>query len=168
MIVRTRNVALAGLVVLVALFGGLQAASGEDDDGFSARLTGYEEIPTLSVAGTGRFSATLHDGSLSYTLSYRNLTGPAMAAHIHLGRPWVAGGVIAFLCGGGGQDPCPGAGGTVTGTIEAADVIGPTDQGISPGEFRELVRAMRRGATYANVHTEAYPTGEIRGQIRGG
>jgi hypothetical protein len=166
MTVRKRNVAAAGLVLTLVLVGGLQAASGNDDPTFRARLSGYEEIPTLSVAGTGSFSAELHDGSLSFTLRYANLTGPASAAHIHLGRPWVAGGVIAFLCGGGSQDPCPGAAGVVSGTIEAADVIGPADQGIAPGEFRELVRAMRRGAAYVNVHTDAFPTGEIRGQIR--
>jgi hypothetical protein len=50
--------------------------------------------------------------------------------------------------------------------VRAADVIGPQDQGIGPGEFRELIRAMRAGATYANVHTVKYPGGEIRGQIR--
>jgi hypothetical protein len=50
-------------------------------------------------------------------------------------------------------------------------VIGPSGQGIDPGEFNELVRAMRAGVTYANVHTEKHGTGEIRGQIgrqRGG
>ena len=53
----------------------------------------------------------------------------------------------------------------MTGTIAAADVIGPAAQGIAPGEFRELVRAMRAGATYANVHSTTFPAGEIRGQI---
>ena len=32
----------------------------------------------------------------------------------------------------------------------------------------ELIRAMRAGATYANVHTERFGGGEIRGQIRSG
>jgi hypothetical protein len=45
-------------------------------------------------------------------------------------------------------------------------VIGPTGQGIAPGEFAELVRAIRAGATYANVHTDKHPTGEIRGHIQ--
>jgi hypothetical protein len=55
----------------------------------------------------------------------------------------------------------------VSGTITSADVIGPAGQGIAPGEFDELVRALREGATYANVHTTLYPGGEIRGQIDG-
>jgi len=45
-------------------------------------------------------------------------------------------------------------------------VIGPTDKGIAAGEFAELIRAMRNGATYANVHSELYPSGEVRGNIR--
>jgi hypothetical protein len=47
-----------------------------------------------------------------------------------------------------------------------ADVVGPTGQGIAPGEFAELVRAMRNGATYVNVHSTMFPKGEIRGNIR--
>ena len=56
----------------------------------------------------------------------------------------------------------------VTGVITPADIIGPTTQGIEPGSFDEAVRAIRAGATYANVHSTRWPQGEIRGQIRGG
>lgn len=58
----------------------------------------------------------------------------AGAAHIHLGARATTGGVSAFLCGGG-KPSCPPTGGTVTGTITRADVIGPASQGIEPGEF---------------------------------
>ena len=82
-------------------------------------------------------------------------------------------GVIVFLCdntGGGpaGTQPCPDPPATVTGTLRPADVIGPAAQGIAPGEFGELVRAIRAGATYANVHTEKYEGGEIRAQLERG
>jgi hypothetical protein len=55
---------------------------------------------------------------------------------------------------------------TVAGTVRAADVVGPTAQGIEPGEFAELVAAVRAGVTYVNVHSTKYPGGEIRAQLR--
>src|SRR6267143_1446342 len=39
-------------------------------------------------------------------------------------------------------------------------------QAIAPGEFAEVVRAIRNGAVYANVHSTLRPGGEIRGQLR--
>ena len=53
----------------------------------------------------------------------------------------------------------------MSGTIEPTDVIGPAAQGIDPGEYAELLRAIRAGATYANVHSTKYPGGEIRAQL---
>lgn len=136
---------------------------------FTARLNGFEETPSISTTGRGSFAATLTSSTtLSYRLSYTTemTSGGALAAHIHLGQRSVAGGVSAFLCGGGDKPACPSPGGTVSGTIDPADVIGPNGQGIEPGAFGELVRAMRAGFTYANVHTNRFPAGEIRGQIR--
>jgi hypothetical protein len=43
--------------------------------------------------------------------------------------------------------------------------VGPAGQGIAAGEFDELVRAIKAGVTYANVHSEMFPGGEIRGQL---
>jgi len=53
----------------------------------------------------------------------------------------------------------------VSGTVVAADVIGPVGQGIAAMELDEILKAMRSGVAYANVHTNNHPTGEIRGQI---
>ena len=33
------------------------------------------------------------------------------------------------------------------------------------GDFDALVRAIRTGEAYANMHTATFPSGEIRGQI---
>ena len=75
--------------------------------------------------------------------------------------------MAVFLCGGGGKPACPAApSGSVTGTIVAADVVGPAGQGIAATEFAEVVRAIRHGATYANVHTPTFGNGEIRGNIK--
>jgi hypothetical protein len=59
--------------------------------------------------------------------------------------------------------------GTVSGTVTAANVVGPNGQGITPGaDFAKVVQAMREGAAYANVHSTRSPGGEIRGPIRAG
>jgi hypothetical protein len=139
---------------------------GDSDQEFRASLSGYLEVPSISTTARGSFRAEVNGSAIHYRLSFRDLSTPPLFAHIHFARPDVNGGVAAFLCGGGGKPACPAAGGTVTGTILAADVIGPTDKGIAAGEFAELIRAMRNGATYANVHSELYPSGEIRGNIR--
>ena len=159
-------------IVAIASVVATTAVAGADRGGgdFDARLSGYEETPaTISTTGSGRFEADVDRSSqtMDYELSYSGIEGGTVtAAHIHFGRRATSGGVSAFLCGGGDKPPCPQSG-TVEGTIDAADIIGPTAQGIEPGAFEELVRAMRVGATYANVHRSKWPGGEIRGQIEG-
>ena len=161
-------IALSVSAVALALVAtGASLAFGDnDDDEFEARLAGFREVPAVSTVASGRFKAELDEGDqvIEFRLSYRNLEAPVLFAHIHLGQKDVNGGVSAFLCGGGSKPACPQEG-TVTGTIVPADVIGPSGQGIAAGEFAELVRAMRAGVTYANVHSEKFPGGEIRGQI---
>lgn len=129
-----------------------------------ASLNGYLEVPSISTTGRGTFTATLRSTSISYRLRFSGLGSDAMAAHIHFARPDVNGAVVAFLCGGGDKPACPAAGGTVTGVIDAADVMAG-DRGIAAGEIAELIRAIKAGATYVNVHSMVYPGGEIRGNI---
>jgi hypothetical protein len=154
-------IAGAGLVLAVLA----PVVAGDGGTKWEASLNGYLETPSVSTAGSGTFRAKIHGETIDFTLRYRNLTGSPLFAHIHFGRPDVAGGVIVFLCGGGGRPACP-ASGTVTGTIVPTNVGGPVAQGIAANEFAELVRAIRNGATYVNVHTPLFPTGEIRGNIR--
>jgi hypothetical protein len=76
-----------------------------------------------------------------------------------------------FLCSNldgapAGTPACPRRRGSVSGVITRADVIGPGAQGLAAGHFNELVRAIGAGATYVNVHTDRFPSGEIRGPIR--
>ncbi len=169
---------LAAAVAVLGVAGIGTAAIAHDNSRFDAGLTGYEEVPTLSTSGTGTFNAWINRGKdeIRYTLSYAGpfdanpAGGTVTQAHIHLGARAFSGGIIAFLCtnlgnGPAGTPACPAAPATVTGTITPASVVGPAAQGIAPGEFAELVRALRAGAAYANVHTTTFPAGEIRGQI---
>jgi hypothetical protein len=156
---------VAGVAVLVA---STAFAHGDNGKGGKARLNGYQETPmSLSTTGHGSFRAKVRSDGIHYTLRYEDLESNASAAHIHLGQRATSGGVIAFLCGGGDKPACPAREGEVTGVIDAADVIGPAAQGIQPGAgaLSEVIRALRHGAVYANVHTATYGGGEIRGQI---
>jgi hypothetical protein len=159
-----RFLGVGGLSVALAA-GGAPARAAEI---FTADLLGGEETPAISTQGRGFFVGVLNDAgtTLAFTLLYFGLEGGAAAvAHIHLGQKDLAGGISAFLCGGGGKPACPADGVPVVGTVMAADVVGPANQGITAGQFAELVRALRNGNTYANVHTPTFQAGEIRGQI---
>jgi CHRD domain-containing protein len=163
------TVAIAALLALAGSFAVAMAKDDDDDEGFSAQLKGFREVPAVSTAASGRFEADIDEaaGTITYTLQYSGLEGTVSAAHIHLGQKGVAGAVIAFLCGGGGKPACPGPNsGTVTGTITAANIgAGAEAQGITTGEFAETVRAIEAGVVYANVHSSKFPGGEIRGQL---
>jgi CHRD domain len=162
------------VLVLAVLSAGLlvtslAGASGSGKQNIKANLTGFQEVPAVSSFGSGTFTAVIDDAqTITYELSFGGLNSPTLFAHIHLGQRGANGGVSAFLCGGGDKPACPtgGATDTVSGVIDAADVIGPAGQGIAAGEFDELVRAIRAGVTYANVHSMTQPGGEIRGQIK--
>ena len=156
----------AALAIALVVTGSALAAGGNKTMLKADPLTGYQEGAGVSTIASGSFEATIDEdaSTIDYTLSYSGLEAPVLFAHIHFGNRFTSGGVSAFLCGGGSKPACPQQG-TVTGTVTAADVIGPTGQGIEPGAFAELVRAMRAGVTYTNVHSTKFPAGEIRGQI---
>jgi hypothetical protein len=158
---------LLGLTLLTVLAASAAFAHGDKGrDGGKATLDGYQETPlSLSTTGHGSFRASVHSDGIHYTLRYKGLEADASAAHIHLGQRATSGGVIAFLCGGGDKPACPAREGKVEGVIDAADVTGPAAQGIEAGALKEVIRALRHGAVYANVHTAKYTGGEIRGQV---
>jgi len=155
-------------LILSAIAGTRLLAAPALSGTVKATLTGFEEVPTLSVAGTGEFTGRLSDSGIEYELSYANPESPVAAAHIHIGARGTNGGVVAFLCGGGGKPPCPAAPARVTGTITASNIVAAADQGIAANELAEVLRAIANDATYVNVHTTGRPAGEIRGQISRG
>jgi len=167
-----------GLAVIVAgpvlAYAQGQGLTQGNDSRIQAQLTGYEENLTLSTTGNGSFTAVItRDNEIVYELKYADLETDITQSHIHFGKPGINGGIAAWLCGTTalpgptGTPPCTvGREGTVTGTITAASVIGPAGQGIAPGEFDELIAAIRAHATYANVHTTGRAGGEIRGIVR--
>lgn len=135
------------------------------------RINGYQEVPTRFSPAFGEFRAIVSadGGTIDYRLTYSGFPTPVREAHIHLGARGVNGGVMVFLCSNTGNAPpntpsCPGTEGIVTGTLTAASVVGPVEQGIAPGELHKVLAAMRVRAGYVNIHTEQVPAGEIRDQ----
>jgi hypothetical protein len=158
------------ILLLIALVGGAALVWADSDDrggnSFFTRLEGFQEVPAISSTGSGELRLRIGEDTIEYVLTYQDLEGTTTtASHVHLGQKSVNGGVMFFLCGGGGRPACTATSGTFTGTVTATDIIGPTAQGLAPMEFAEAVRAIRAGEGYVNVHTDKHPGGEIRGQI---
>ena len=174
--VRRRKLYVLGAMAVLALGAAAYAVAGNPNSGpvipqtrsFHADLNGFQENVSVSTQAFGSFDATLvDDETLHFVFTYEGLEGGnSLFAHVHFGSRDNNGGVSFFFCGGSTKpDPCPNGSGTVEGDVTAADIIGPTGQGIEPGSFAEIIRAMRAGTAYANIHTQRWPGGEIRGQI---
>jgi len=161
------------VLMVCAVLGLTVSAASADETGtnLSARLVGFSETPAVLSNGTGTFTATVNDdSSLTYTLTFSGLTNVTQS-HLHFGQRNVAGGVFLFLCTNLGNGPantpaCPTSAGTVTRTVTAADIVGGAGaQGLAAGDFAGALRVIRAGFAYANIHTQAHPGGEIRGQV---
>ena len=177
---RLATVTVALGVVASGALATTVATAGDDSFRIKSRLSGFQEDPrAVSTSGWGEITLNVDRDSnkITYRLKYAALDGDVLQAHIHFGGRAQSGGISAFLCsnvgGPAGTPACPAPSGVVKGTINADDVIGPagnganggTGQGIEPGEFDELVDAIRAQTTYANVHSSSYPGGEIRSQL---
>jgi CHRD domain len=180
---RKRTVLTAAVVAALGVALGLASLAVADsgDRNFDANhLAGKFEVPLVSTNASGSLEARLQDTTpqtISYRLTFQNLEGNVTQAHIHFGQRFTNGGIFIWLCGTAsnpgpaGTPSCnqPGPNsGTVTGTIDAGDIVAPANQGIPAGAFDEAVDALRSGNTYANVHSSIALPGEIRAQIPGG
>lgn len=163
---------LAALSALVLGLSFVQAQDWDRKDSLKAELSSFNQVPSVLATGHGNFEAEINDdGTISYSLTYSRMSSQVVQAHIHFGASLTNGGVAVLLCGGV-KPACP-ASGTVTGTITAADVsVLPVTngdsvipQGIQPGDLARLIKAIRHGDTYMNVHTTNFPSGEIRGAV---
>jgi hypothetical protein len=152
---------------------------------------GYQVVPTQNSPGTANFRAKVDRDAqtIAYDLSWQNLKGDILQSHIHFGRRATNGDIVVFLCTNLGNTPpsatpaplCfdPNKGddprnGMVHNVIHAGDIVALAFGGILPGQqllpfsaFDELANAIDAGAAYVVVHTQAQPSGELRGQIPG-
>ncbi len=144
-----------------------------------ARGGGFNQVPSVSSQGRAKFKARINAErtEVDYVLSYDRAEGNVFMAHIHFGQHFANGGISVWFCG----DPaspifppppnisvplCEPKAGVLEGVFTADDLLGPGGQGIAPGEFEEFLRAMEKGVTYVNIHSDKHIPGEIRAQIR--
>jgi hypothetical protein len=140
-----RKLAPLGAIAVVALVMTTVALAAPKGMGWSAKLDAMQEVPAQAVHaanGKGTFHGTLHGNKLKWTLSFSGLSGPATAAHIHVGAMGKAGNVVVALCA-----PCK-AMSHGTATLSKA-----------------VMKDASKHKLYVNVHTAKNPAGEIRGQI---
>jgi CHRD domain len=133
---------LAGAVVASA------AESKKEEYTLSGTLRPNVEVPKAKGASgaSGTFTGKLETGArpeVTWRLTFKGLTGPAMAAHIHVGKPGKAGPVAQLLCA-----PCK------------SPVVGKAHI------TKALAAKIEAGGTYVNVHTAKNAAGEIRTQVK--
>jgi hypothetical protein len=137
-----KSAAALSMVALLAAAGVARA----DIVHFAATLTGKDEVPPNSSAGTGQVTAELEttERALAYRATYQGLSGPATMAHFH--GPAAPGSNAPPVVVVGDQAKLP-IGGSVR---------------LTEQEMDDLLA----GKWYFNVHTAANPGGEIRGQLK--
>ena len=134
-----RKLVLPMLAIGVLVVAGIAYAASPIMVG--TKLNAMADHATASH-GKGNFTGDITGHKVKFTLSFSGLTGPAVAAHIHMGARGKEGPVIVPLCG-----PCKSA---VTKTVSIS---------------ASAIAAIKKGDAYVNVHTAKYPNGEIRGQL---
>jgi hypothetical protein len=154
-----RKVQIFIFIVLVSALTVSLAFAAEGT--FKANLSGYDSVPAVKTKAKGYAEFKLSKGgkALNYKLvSYINNVN---AAHIHKGKKGENGPVVAGLFAG------PKKEGIFNGTLSEGVITEKELMGELEGKSLDaLVQLIKSGDLFVNVHTTAYPDGEIRGQIK--
>lgn len=160
---------LSALALLT--LAGCGAGAGDSDgtgpapERFTATLSGAGVVPATASTTTGSitFSSVPGDSILTYSLSVSNMTGVTQA-QLHSGAAGANGPILAWLLpvnGNAAQAPSV----ALDGVISLGD-IAPAWIRTNPRLTMDSVKAlMIAGRAYVDVHSSAFPNGELRGQI---
>lgn len=149
---------------LLALAGAAIAEMDQATRNFRAHLSGADAGATTRAQGQALFQLSADGQTLHYRLNIANLQNLTMA-HIHLAPVGQDGPVVVWLYPSAPPPqliPERFSGVLSAGAITAANLVGP----LAGQTLDDLLAALENGNAYVNVHTNAYPAGEIRGQIR--
>jgi hypothetical protein len=159
------------LFILLSVVASLLSVACEDVQAQSTRgsyvahLNGRNQIPPIITRAQGQaiFQLSQDGQSMRYVLIVAHIRDVIMA-HIHQGPADGSGPPVVWLY----PDAPPPVlipgfsnGILAVGEITADNLVGP----LAGKSLNDLLVTMRAGGTYVNVHTAAYPGGEIRGQI---
>lgn len=128
-----------------------------------ASLTPEAEVATPAVTSSARGSVSLRlsDSSIDFVLNIDPLPATAIsAAHIHVGAPGTNGPIIFSLYQSVIDGPFAGS---RSGTLQSFNLETQPARGVS--SMSDAINAILSGNAYVNVHTAAFPNGEIRGQL---
>ena len=194
-IVRCLLLTVALVALMIPATGSAQDRAAQNDGRLRIDLSGFDEVhgPALGIGtifSTGRGRLTLKINkqirAIAYELTYEFPDAAATPivgtqfvnqAHFHVGQKHTTGSINVWLCQSSDNPApgvlaastptCPSPSGTVAGSITPAKVLALPAQGFPAGEagFDALLAALGSGAIYANVHTDRFPPGEIRGQV---
>ena len=152
---------LAAAIIFISLSNASSVFAQLNQQTFTTQMSGGEEVPSVSPTSTATGTAefNLGSGGIDYQVSVTGVSN-VTSISIHSGNVGENGPVIVTLFRPNASADLANdvqAGGTIT----ASDLEGP----MQGKEISDLVSAMSSGVTYVNVHTQANPNGEIRGQI---
>lgn len=160
----SRRLFVLGVVVtmLVVAFV-MPIASGKNLD-YMAPLSHAQETGVVNAPGAGGSAEFSLDGStLTYRVTVRHLTGPAVMAHIHwTAERHVDAGIQVWLCG---TTSFPGPAGTPTCSTTTDGVLVEGSVVLTIGQLSTLISMLDAGLGYTNVHTALHLPGEVRGQV---
>jgi len=147
---------IAFTIFLTASLG--RAAS----DAFKAKLSGSEVMPAVMTKATGdaEFKLSKDGKEITYILNVKDIENVS-AAHIHAGKKGESGAPVAPLFMGPKKEG-EFSGELAKGTITDKDLVGK----LAGKTMGDLIKLMKEGGAYVNVHTAKNPAGEIRGQIK--
>ena len=123
---------------------------------YSAVLSGAREVPPLSTTASGSASFELTGTTVTYSVSAAGFTTALTVGHVHFGGSGIVGPVIVPFT------IVAQAGVVATGSIDLSAPITFNNITISGDSLRTLFES---GRAYVNLHTAAFPGGELRGQI---
>jgi hypothetical protein len=129
---------------------------------FKAALAGTQEVPavTTTAEGEAAFELGEYGKELTFVLTVKDIEN-VTAAHIHAGKTGENGGVVVGLFAGPKKDG-KFSGVLAKGAITDKDLVGA----LAGKTIDDLVKLIKDGGAYVNVHTEKNKPGEIRGQLK--